>query len=219
MQLVLVAVGSVCVLLGLLLFAALRIRLDGRAVGHPNGQWGLAFGLELGPVQVTGIVAKGAPTRLDGVVFGRRFALGRLLSRKRPRALPLKTPKNRTKPERAGFPSWLDPIDAALFVLDERRHLRVEELVLDIDYGFRDVALTGRMAAALYVLSGVLPSRVTLNHNPSWQGGESWQLHVAGRLAVWPGLVVAEVLWYIIRARLRRRPPRPLAPPVRGTAA
>jgi hypothetical protein len=220
MQLLLVAVGCVPVLLGIALFSAWRIVLDARAVGQESGLWALAFGLEVGPLQLTGVFRSGTPKRLDAHLFGRRLSPGKLrLMRRKPAVEKLAAPEAPRKPRTPRFPPWLDPIDAALFVLDERRHLRIEELDLDLDYGFQDVTLTGKLAGALYVLSGVLPARVRINQNPRWQGAEAWQVHVDGKLDLWPGLVLAEVLWYIIRARFRRRPAGPPAEVARGTAA
>jgi len=219
MQLLLVVVGSVLVCSGVALFSALKIALDARAMGQANGLWALACGLELGPVQLAGVLAKGTPARLDVTVFGRRFALRRFWPRRGSRNAEKRAPAEKIEKKAKGLPAWLDPLDAALFALDERRHLRIESLDIDVDYGFQDVALTGKLAGALYMLSAVVPRRVRIKHTPSWQGAETWQLHVEGRFAVWPGLVLAEVLWYIIRARLRRRPVRPSVEPVPGTAA
>jgi hypothetical protein len=220
MQLLLVAVGCVPVLLGIALFSALRIALDARAVGQESGLWALAFGLEAGPFQLTGVLRSGTPKRLDAHLFGRRLSVGGLrLGRRKTAVKKLPEPEKPNKPRTPRLPPWLDPIDAALFLLDERRHLRIDELELDLDYGFQDVALTGKLAGALYVLSGVLPARVRINQNPRWQGAEAWQIHIDGKLDLWPGLVLAEVLWYIIRARFRGRPAGPTVEAARGTAA
>jgi hypothetical protein len=220
MQLLLVAVGCVPVLLGIALFSALRIVLDARAVGQESGLWALAFGLEVGPFQLTGVLRSDTPKQLDAHLFGRRLSFGgwRLRSRKAAAEKVVK-PEKPKRPRASRLPPWLDPIDAALFLLDERRHLRIDELELELDYGFQDVALTGKLAGALYVLSGVLPAQVRINQNPRWQGAETWQAHVDGKFDLWPGLVLAEVLWYIIRARFRRRPVRPTIEAARGTAA
>jgi hypothetical protein len=220
MQLLLVAAGCVPVLFGIALFSAWRIALDARALGQESGFWALAFGLEVGPFQLTGVLRRGTPKQLDAHLFGRRLSFGRLLLRRR-KAAAKKVPKpEKPKGPRAPrLPPWLDPIDAAVFLFDERRHLLIEQLELDLDYGFQDVTLTGKVAGALYVLSGVLPARVRINQNPRWQGAEAWQVHVDGKLDIWPGLVLAEVLWYIMRARFRRRPAGPTVEAARGTAA
>lgn len=216
MQLVLVGAGSALVLLLLALVCALRVSFDVRALGRADASWVVAFGVETGPFQLAGVLARQSPARLDLRLFGRRLSLHRRARArtKKPRARAPASGKPRRR-----LPAWIDPVDAALFLLEERRHVQIEQLDLELDYGFRDVALTGKLAGALYVLAGVLPPSVTLRHNPSWEGTETWQAHAEGRVALWPGLVLVEVLWYMIRARLRHRPASPAAEPVRGTAA
>lgn len=218
MQLLLVALFSALALFLIIWFSVLRVALELRATGQASGAWALAFGLELGLFQVAGVLRQGAPARADLHFLGRRFSLTGRRARSAEPGKSARVSKKREQAAKSRFPAWLDPIDAALFVLDERRHLRIERLVLDLDYGFRDVALTGRLAGALYVLSAVLPERIEIQHRPNWQGAEAWQAHVEGKFALWPGLVLVEVLWYMLRARLRRRQePAPLA--ARGTAA
>ena len=217
MQLALVAVASVVALGTIVLLSALRISLDLRALGQASGAWAVAFGLELGPFQLAGVIGPAAPTTLEARLFGYKIALNRWMRAKKPVA---PKPQAKPEPEKARrFPPWLDPIDALLFLLDERRHLRVEVLDVDLDYGFRDVALTGKIAGVLYALAGALPPPVKINQRPSWEGGETWQAHVVGRIALWPGLVLAEVLWYILRARVRYRAAQPAPAPAQGTAA
>jgi hypothetical protein len=205
MQLALVAIASGLALCSIAFFAAFRLSVDARAVGQPSGAWALAFGLELGAIQLAGVMGSAAAASLEGRFFGRKLALERFARRKRaPKPEPAAPPK-----KSSSLPAWLDPIDALGFLLDERRHLRIEVLDVDLDYGFRDVALTGKIAGMLYALSGAVPPPVRINQRPSWEGGETWQAHVNGRIALWPGLVLVEVLWYMLRARLRRRPEAP----------
>jgi hypothetical protein len=159
-------------------------------------------------------VGTAAALELDARLLGRRVPFGRSSRTKPRKPAPAKSPKPSRK-----LPPWLDPIEALLFLADERRHVRLERLDIDLDYGFRDVVLTGKLAGALYALSGVLPERIRINQRASWEGGEAWQAQASGQLAFWPGLVLAEVLWYMLRARFRRRPAAPGAEPVRGTPA
>ncbi|MDQ2644641.1 MAG: hypothetical protein M3020_12545 [Myxococcota bacterium] len=219
MQLFAVLLGSALSLGLLCVFAALEIAFDLRGVGRANGAWALAFGVEVGPVQLGGVTGSAA-TKLELRLFGFRVPLPRSREKRAPRPEEPKAPADPGRVSR--FFEGLDPVDAGLFVLDERRHIAVESLDVTLDYGFRDVALTGKIAGALYMLAGVLPPRVRIHQNPSWGGAETWQAHLAGRVATWPALVVADVLWYIIRARLRRRPSPPVPPqvePAAGTAA
>jgi hypothetical protein len=214
MQLALVAMASAVALAAIALLSAFRLSIDARALGQPSGAWALAFGLELGALQLAGAVGPAAASSLEARVFGRKLARGR----RRPKPTPKREAKGRAA-KSSRFPEWLDPIDALVFLLDERRHLSIEVLDVDLAYGFRDVALTGKIAGVLYALGGALPPPVRINQRPSWEGGETWQAHVNGRIALWPGLVLAEVLWYMLRARLRRRPEAPGPVPARGTAA
>jgi hypothetical protein len=215
MQLFAVLVGSAFSLLIVAFFAALKISFDLRGVGQASGAWAVAFGVELGPLQLAGMTGSAA-TKLDLRLFGFRVPLSR--EKRAPR-------REKPKPEpseprrRSRFLDGIDPVDAGLFLLDERRHVAIESLDVTLDYGFRDVALTGKIVGALYMLAGALPPQVRIHQNPSWEGAETWQAHVAGRIATWPALVVAEVLWYIIRARMRRRPAPPNVEPAAGTAA
>jgi hypothetical protein len=217
MQLAVVAIASALGLVSIALFSALRVSLDVRAVGEPSGAWALAFGVELGMFQLAGVLGPAGATGLEARLFGRKLSLDRRLRRKKPAPT---SPDLAAKPARPSrLPAWLDPLDALGFLLDERRHFAIEALDVDLDYGFRDVALTGKIAGVLYALAGALPPPVRINQRPSWEGGEAWQIHVNGRVALWPGLVLAEVLWYMLRARLRYRSAAPEPASAPGTAA
>ena len=220
MQLFAVLVGSAFALGLLFVFAALKISFDLRGLGQASGAWALAFGVEVGPLQLAG-VAGSAATRLDLRLFGFRLPLSR--AKRAPRRKKRETPPTPPGPSRVSrLFEGIEPVDAGLFLLGQRRRVVVESLDVTLDYGFRDVALTGKIAGALYMLAGALPPQVRIHQNPSWEGAETWQAHAAGRVATWPVLVVAEVLWDIIRARLRRRPAPPAPPetePAAGTAA
>lgn len=221
MQLVLVAIASAVSLAAIALLSALRLSVDARALGHPNGTWALAFGLELGVVQFAGVIGSAAPGALEMRVLGRKISFERWL-RRRSSAVRPEPPAPSPSPnaKRRRLPAWLDPVDLVVFLADERRHLAIEALDIDLDYGFRDVALTGKLAGVLYALGGVLPPPVRVNQRPSFEGGETWQAHIGGRVALWPGLVLFEVLWYMLRARLRYRPAAATTPaPEPGPAA
>ncbi|HEY8945909.1 MAG TPA: hypothetical protein VIM73_16690, partial [Polyangiaceae bacterium] len=82
--------------------------------------------------------------------------------------------------------------------------VRLESVGLDLVYGFRDVALTGRLAGGIAALSGVLPARVQLTQTPLWSGPERWEITAQGRLGIWLGLALKELLWYILGRRFGR---------------
>jgi hypothetical protein len=217
MQLALVLMASAVALVSIALLSALRVSLDARALGQPSGTWALAFGLELSALQLAGVIGSAGATSLEARVLGRKISLARWA---RPKKQPARAPDPKSEqPKASRFPAWLDPIDALAFALDERRHLQIEALDIDLEYGFRDVALTGKIAGVLYALAGAVPPPVRINQRPSWEGGETWQAHVNGRVALWPGLVLVEVLWYMLRARVRYRSAAPEPAPARGTAA
>ncbi|HEV8246619.1 MAG TPA: hypothetical protein VGP93_12660, partial [Polyangiaceae bacterium] len=99
--------------------------------------------------------------------------------------------------------------DAAAWLLSERGRVRFE-LDLDLSYSFTDVALTGKMLGGLYMLSPLLPRGIRLRQTPSWDSIDRGALQATGRLRVFAGLVLCDLIWYMLRVRLsRRRAPRP----------
>ncbi len=76
MQLFAVLVGSALSLLLIAVFAALRVSFDLRGVGQASGAWAVAFGVEVGPLQLAGVTGS-ALTKLDLRLFGFRVPLSR----------------------------------------------------------------------------------------------------------------------------------------------
>jgi hypothetical protein len=210
-QLWLVVLGSFGVLLSILLAGAVRLEFEGRAFGEPSGAWACAFGIDLGPFAVSGVVGRGAPHKIELHLLGRRFRVPSRSSR-------AKTKGAKTK-GRAGAGSWLSPLRAVELLIGERRRVLVEALLVDAAYGFEDIVLTGRIAGVLSALSGILPSGIVITQRPSWEGAERWEVDLTGRVRLWPGLVLLDVLWYMIRTRTGRSRPgdnsaRPTPPPL-----
>jgi hypothetical protein len=203
-QLWLVVLGCGATLGLLALFAALRIEFDARGVGEPSGAWVFAFGLGFGLAAVSGMCGKGVPLVVELHVLGRRFPL-RWRGRKK-REEPTKNPEDAPVRPSLGarVQRWLDSPPSLEPLRLAGRRVSLDELSLDTTYGFRDIALTGRVAGVLYALSGVLPDYVHLNQRPRWDGSERWELSLSGRVAVYPTLVLLELLWYMLRARLGR---------------
>jgi len=209
-QLWLVLLGC-CVALGLVaLFAVLRLELDARGCGQPSGEWACAFGLELGPLTLSGVATSGAALRLELHGLGRRF----LLRRRKPEPEKAEAAPLSARPAGAArLWRWLQQPASGLEPLRRvGRHVGFERLQIDASYGFQDIALTGKLAGALYALAGILPASVVLTNRPSWDGGERWELAVVGRLTAAPGRVLLELLWYMLRTRLGRRRPAPARP-------
>lgn len=228
MQLWLVLFGSVLALAVIALLARVRLELELQARGEPTGAWVAAFGAAFGPLAFASVAARGAALRVEVFLFGRRLKHP-WPGRRRPKA-----PKPRREREERDEAARPDPRGAPLETALERvrahgrllgrleRHVRPEALEVDVVYGFRDVALTGRLVAAFSILSGVLGRSVKLTHTPLWDGVERWQIQARGRVGLWLGLVAAELLWYTLRRWLGRSStstrgpqlaPRAAAPP------
>jgi len=208
-QLLAVLLGSVAALAAIALFARVRIALDVQGRGEPSGHWLAAFGVELGPWAVTGVAARGVPSKLELHALGQRFDLTHLVAPE-PDGSGRAT---RSAPARTEGSLFGDPVALLGLALDERCRFQIEQLRVEIGFGFRDIALTGKLLGALYMVSGVLPARMILEPRPRWDGAESFELGARGTVAVWPGLALTELLWYMLRRRARRarQPPEPLA--------
>ena len=204
MQLWLVLLGCGAVLGLIAVFAALRVELDARGFGEPSGGWAFAFGLGVRLAAVSGVCGKGVPLAAELHVLGRRFPL-RWRGRKRREKPPEEAAKAPPR-ERLGvrIERWLGSPSSIEHLLRVRRRFRLDGLVVDTSYGFSDIALTGRVAGALYALSGALPESVTLNQRPRWDGSERWELSLSGRVALYPVLVLFDLLWYMLRTRFGR---------------
>lgn len=223
MQLWLVLLGSALALTIIAVFHRWRIELDLRAQGEPSGAWAAAFGVALGPVAVTSLLARGVPLRVDVFCFGRRLAA----PRRRPAGAK---PSAEATTQAPGGPAPSEELDGEVKsgpslverLREGKRYLslalRVEPLVridgLDVDcsYGFRDVALTGRFVAVLSVLGALLPRRVILRQTPLWDGPERWTIQAQGRIGIVFGLVLVELLRYMLGHRFGNARGRSVAP-------
>lgn len=177
-----------------LLVLPVKVVVSLQARGEPDGGYAIAGGGQVGPFATTFVMARQVPVQLDVRVFGRR-----LLQRQR----PAKALKEAASGELSGWlKRRLDPVDVALFLLDERRRIALDRLDIDIDYSFKNVALTGQLLAALCALSAVLPPRVQLHQHPSWDLAGRATLSLDGRLRVWPGLFIIDTLRFLRQATI-----------------
>jgi hypothetical protein len=204
-QLWLVLVGSALLLAAIAIAARVDLELDWRARGEPDGTWLAAFGAGLGPLAVAAVAASGTALRVELFCFGRRLDFWRKW-RVRSRA---KGPANQEeRPPARPSTHTASRIDEAgkhaHFALGLHRRVHVESLVVELTYGFRDVALTGRILGAVIVLSQLLPRAIVVHQTPLWHGPERWEARGRGKIGLWVGLVLTDVLWYMLRARLRR---------------
>ena len=209
--------ASLLVLALLAACAALRTEISARGQGSPDGAWAIAAALGLGPCTFSLVGARGTPLRLDFHFWGRRWPIVLRASREPGAAEAVHDPMavldaGARQLRRFG----LSPLELLELALTEGRYLEWERLVVALSYGFNDVALTGRIAGALYAIAGALPEKFQLRQQPIWEADERWEGSVEGALRIWPGLVLLSVLWYMIRrktARLgrKRKPPAELA--------
>jgi hypothetical protein len=199
------------VLLAGLLFTLMcywPLRLDAslRARGTADGGWVVAGGLSLPVTSVAFVWGRGLSPRLSFLLFGRKLSWNPRWSQRLGRPVP-----KRVKAASRRAWSRVDPLNLALKLLEERRHLRLRYLVIDLAYGFRDPLLTGRLVGALSVLSAVLPAVVELRQAPRWDFEDGWDVTVDGRAIMKPWLMLLEVAAYVVR-QMGSRPASPSQP-------
>lgn len=213
--------ASLFVLALLAVCAALRTELNARGQGAPDGAWVVAGALGFGPCTLSLVGARGAPLRVEFHLWGRRWPITRRAPR-HPKSdeAAHEHPQDPPAPIEAAARRLrafgLGPLELLELVLTEKRYLEWERLLVELTYGFQDVALTGRIAGALYAIAGALPEKFQLRQQPIWEANERWEGSVEGSLRIWPGLVLFSVLWYMIRRKAARfgrtrRPPAELA--------
>lgn len=222
-----IALVVVAVLLIALLFLPLRVHASLQGRGDPSGAWALAGGGRLGPFSLAGARAAGAPLALQlhcgrfliwrGTAASVERALAAWRRRLAPRATSAEPEptfaERRAALERAyaRFERWLDPTSFVLFVLAERRRVRVDRLELDADFSFADITLTGKVLGALYLLGGVLPPPIVVRPSASWESVDRASGALALSISVWPGLAAVDAGWWLVR-NLRWKRARSAAP-------
>ncbi len=210
-----VALLSACLLLAVLLPWSLSSNLQGRA--DPSGTWALAWGIGLGPLALTAIAAAGVKPFMTCHLFGRQLArlpLSRWLRRKpKPaatpdeQATPAEPPLTLSRLEHsiARLFRGLDPLETALSIWHKDHLFEVRSLVVDAEYSFRDIALTGRILAGLYMLMAVLPEHWEINHTPSWESEDRVALAADARFRIWPGRLALDVARFVLKQRAKAR--------------
>lgn len=186
---------------------ALSSNLQARA--EPSGTWVLAMGIGVGPLAFSVIAAHAVKPFLTCHLFGRqvvRLPLSRWLQRptRKPRpeggeAHPKPLELSRVERAIGRLFSNLDPLEALSAWWEKERVFEVRSLELDVQYSFRDVALTGQILAALCVLSGVLPDRYSINHRPGWDSEDRLAIAADGRFRIWPVRLVVNVLAFVLQ--------------------
>jgi hypothetical protein len=194
-------------LLTLLCYWPLRLDVSLRARGTPDGGWVVAGGLSLPIASLALVWGRGLSPQLSLLVFGRKLSWNPRWGQR----LAAPVPKRMKAASRRAW-KRVDPLSLGLKLLEERRHLRLRYLVVDLAYGFRDPLLTGRLVAALSVLSVVLPAAVELRQAPRWDFEDGWDVTVDGRAVMKPWLMLLDVAVYVVRQMSSR--PAPHSPPL-----
>jgi hypothetical protein len=181
----------------------LRLDMSGRARGEADGNWVVAGGISLAAVSVAFVWGRGVSPRLTFLLLGRKLSWKPDWTRRLGRPVPKRV-------KAASQRAWarVEPLNLALQILEERRHVRLRYLVVDLVYGFRDPLLTGRLVGALSVLSAVLPASVELRQAPRWDFEDGWDISVDGRAIVKPWLMLLDVAAYVVRRMASRQAPR-----------
>lgn len=214
------AIFTAAFVLLLLLLARLPVTLSSnlQAKAEPSGAWAVACGLGVGPFALSAIFAAGVKPFLTCHVFGRqlvRLPLARWTRRRRKKSqVPTDpaapeaesaTPLSRFERGVSEFFQTLDPVEALLSWWEKERMFQVRSLIVEVDYSFRDVALTGRILAALYVLSAVLPEVCEIHQTPSWESEDRVGLGVDGAFKIWPGRLLLSIARFVLKQRSRAR--------------
>lgn len=195
-----------------LVFLPVRLRINLQGRGMPDGGWALAGGAQVGPAAASGLAASGLEPRVQLHLFGREVyqrTLTDLLEKKDepPEERPEGEPSWLDRYDR--FERWFDPTAVAKFLLGEHRRVRITRADIDLDYSFADVALTGKVMAALSVLGGVLPPPISLKQKVSWKTQDDATVSIDAEIQAWPGLLVTDVVAFAVRNVRIRRPKPP----------
>jgi len=185
---------------------------------EPSGSWALALGIGIGPLAFSGIAAHGVKPFFACHLFGKQLArvpLARFLRGSSPKErspAEVEPGLNAKSAHVSRVERWLvhsfrnlDPVETVLSWWEKERVFEVETLVVDVEYSFSDIALTGQILAGLCMLSGVLPERFVINQTPAWEFEDRLALVADGRFRVWPVRLVVDVLGFMLKQNARAR--------------
>ena len=189
-------------LLGTAFFLPVSFNSHAQGRLEPSGTWALALGLGKGPLAMSAVAASGVTPFFTCHLFGRqllRVPLDRVLSGRASERVPkvARGDSRILRRFRRGL-RRLDPVDVWLGWWDKERVFEVSALELDLEYSFRDVALTGQLLAGLCTLSGVLPDRYVIHHTPVWECEDRGQLVADLKFRIWPGRLFVDVLEFVL---------------------
>jgi len=192
------------------------IDLSARAQGEPDGSWALAFGLALGPLAVTAVMARGVPLTVAAHFLGKQVAFRKRSRGRRAGATSDVSAARGLSAIARRLDRALDPAGALYAALRGPRGLRVRFVTVDLTYSFRDAALTGRLLGSIYALTAILPAKVEVRQRARWDFDDRWTVDAESRLVTRPLPLLAHVLWILLHKKLRRRSrerPRELTSP------
>ncbi|MEP7049232.1 MAG: hypothetical protein ABJB12_02720 [Pseudomonadota bacterium] len=213
--------SSALLIAGVLVAAFMPVSLSSNLQGRaePSGTWQAALGFGFGPVAVTAIAATGVTPFMACHVFGKqllRVPLSRWISgESKPgptgeataTATPPRLPITWSRLERfvARLFRSLDPLETALSLWHKQHILQVRSLVVDLEYSFRDVALTGRILAGMYMFTAVLPEHWEINQVPSWESEDRVAVKADAQFRIWPGRLALDVVRFVLKLRAKAR--------------
>lgn len=176
-------------------FWPFQLTMSLQARGAEDGHFAAAGGAQLGPLTATLVIARGVPLNVALALFGRRLTS----ARSRPQQAPEPAAPPATSPWAERFKARVELSSVLDYLLSKRRWIGLDGLELGLEYSSKNVALTGQILAALCAVSALLPSKVTLRHQPSWELVSRANLSVDGRFRVRPGLFICDTLWFLVR--------------------
>ena len=190
-------IGLLCV--ALLVLALLLLPLDVaaslQARGEPNGAYAAAGGVQLGPIAATFVLTQSMPLLMELRIWGR------VVKRSEQPVAPAE-PKPHPERRHAEREPTIAALDWIWFLLGERHRIRLRWADVQLEYSFRNVALTGQLTGALSALSSFLPRRVRLVQSPSWELVDRAALALDGRIRLWPGLLFLDCLRFWVRSTM-----------------
>jgi len=209
-----IAVAIVFAIALILVLLPIRLRFNFQGRGDPSGVWAIAGGAQIGPAVGSGVAARGIETTIQAHLFGRSI-YKRTLKELRAERDKVREESDSIEPviekleaRYKKLERWFDPLDLALFLLRERRRVVFERVIVDLDYSFADITVTGKLLGAIYAFSALLPAQIVIRQNPRWEFVDKLAVAGSGKIRIWPGLLVVDAAWFLIRnVRVRRRPP------------
>lgn len=174
------------------------------ARGAPDGSWAVAGGIGLAGCSLSFARARSTPTLVALAIFGRTVVRRKLV------AAPASTTAGPGALDRATgayqrLERWVDPLELAIFLVDETGRVGVRDVEGHVEVGLADVALAGRIAGVLIAAAALLSPFGRLRHAIDWSGREHLDASVSLRLRFSPALLVFDGARFVLKNVRRRR--------------